>query len=111
MIPVNYLAIRNILLALAMVSVVTILLLADLISCVLVLTTVLLTLIDTVGLMYLWGLTINITAATNLVISVGLCVDYSAHMALTFLTKTGDGEDRMARWTLLIVHNFSFPEL
>jgi len=88
---------RNILLALAMVSVVTILLLADLISCVLVLTTVLLTLIDTVGLMYLWGLTINITAATNLVISVGLCVDYSAHMALTFLTKTGDGEDRMAR--------------
>merc|ERR1719242_1509364 len=88
---------RNLLLALAMVTLVTLLLLAVIRSCIFVLTTVLLTIVDTVGLMYFWGLTINITGGTNLVISVGLCVDYSAHVAHTFLTQTGIGNDRMVR--------------
>ena len=82
----------------AMVSLLTLLLLAHIIrSFIFVLTIVLLTIVDTVGLMYFWGLTINITAGTNLVISVGLCVDYSAHVAHTFLTQTGSGTDRMVR--------------
>ena len=92
---------RNLLLALAMVTLVTLLLLADIRSCIFVLTTVLLTIVDTVGLMYFWGLTINITGGTNLVISVGLCVDYSAHVAHTFLTQTGIGNDRMVRYVQL----------
>ena len=92
---------RNLLLALAMVTLVTLFLLAELRSCIFVLTAVLLTMLDTVGLMYFWGLTINITAGTNLVISVGLCVDYSAHVAHTFLTQTGSGTERMVRYNIL----------
>ena len=94
---------RNLLLALAMVTLATLLLLADIRSCIFVLTTVLLTIVDTVGLMYFWGLTINITGGTNLVISVGLCVDYSAHVAHTFLTQTGGGNDRMVRYNILSI--------
>ena len=92
---------RNLLLALAMVTLVTLFLLAEIRSCIFVLTAVLLTMLDTVGLMYFWGLTINITAGTNLVISVGLCVDYSAHVAHTFLTQTGSGTERMVRYNIL----------
>ena len=39
--------------------------------------------------MYFWNMNIDIVAGTNIIISVGLCVDYSAHMAHSFLTKTG----------------------
>jgi Niemann-Pick C1 protein len=41
--------------------------------------------------MYFWNMNIDIVAGTNIIISVGLCVDYSAHMAHSFLTKTGTG--------------------
>ena len=86
---------RNLLLALAMVTLVTLLLLADIRSCIFVLASVLLTIVDTVGLMYFWGLTINITGGTNLVISIGLCVDYSAHIAHAFMVAKGSRNDRM----------------
>ena len=93
---------RNLLLALAMVTLVTLLLLADIRSCIFVLASVLLTIVDTVGLMYFWGLTINITGGTNLVISIGLCVDYSAHIAHTFLTQTGSRDERMVRCSIAV---------
>ena len=97
---------RNVILALIMVSITTLLLLADFLSCFLVLLCLIMTLvslmlhslhlrlfyleIDVIGLMYFWGLSIDIVAGTNIIISVGLCVDYSAHMAHSFLTKIGD---------------------
>ena len=62
---------RNVLLALAMVSVTTLILLADLLSCLLVLFCLIITLVDVIGLMYFWGLTIDIVAGTNIIISVG----------------------------------------
>ena len=88
---------RNVLLALAMVSVTTLILLADLISCLLVLFCLVITLVDVIGLMYFWSLTIDIVAGTNITISVGLGVDYSAHMTHSFLTQTGGGNERMAQ--------------
>ena len=47
---------RNLLLALAMVSLTSLVLLADLRATVLVLASVILTLVDVVGLMYYWGI-------------------------------------------------------
>ena len=35
--------------------------------------------------MHFWGLTIDVISCVNLVIAVGLCVDYSAHIAHTFI--------------------------
>jgi len=37
--------------------------------------------------MFFWGLTIDIVAATNIIISVGLCVDFAAHLTHTFLKQ------------------------
>ena len=45
--------------------------------------------------MYFWNMSIDTVTMTNIIISVGLCVDYSAHIAHTFLTKTGAGNERM----------------
>ena len=84
----------------AMVSLLTLLLLAHIIrSFIFVLTIVLLTIVDTVGLMFFRGLTIKMTGGTNLVISVGLCIDYSANVAYIFLNQTGN--NRMVRNDIL----------
>jgi hypothetical protein len=46
--------------------------------------------IDVGGFMYFWGLTIDIVAATNIIISVGLCVDFAAHLTHTFMKERSD---------------------
>jgi hypothetical protein len=46
--------------------------------------------------MYLWGLTIDMVACSNLIISVGLCVDFSAHVAHSFMhQRNGSKNDRI----------------
>ena len=50
--------------------------------------------------MYAWGLTIDLVASTNLIIAVGLCVDFSAHVAHSFMTQNGAGRDSRMRGTL-----------
>jgi hypothetical protein len=78
---------RNLVIAIVCVLITTFVLIADLCSCILVLTTILLNLVNVVGYMHFWGLTIDIVAATNIIISVGLCVDFSAHIAHSFLNQ------------------------
>jgi predicted RND superfamily exporter protein len=46
--------------------------------------------IDVGGFMYFWGLTIDIVAATNIIISVGLCVDFAAHLTHAFMKQRSD---------------------
>ncbi|MPC17656.1 Niemann-Pick C1 protein [Portunus trituberculatus] len=41
--------------------------------------------VNVMALMTWWGLTIDIITCINLVLSIGLCVDYSAHIALHFM--------------------------
>jgi Niemann-Pick C1 protein len=41
------------------------------------------------GFMHFWGLTIDVVSSIIVIISIGLCVDYSAHIAHTFLTMKG----------------------
>ena len=45
--------------------------------------------VDVAGLMYFWGLTIDTVTTINLLIAIGLTVDYSAHIAHTFMTSVG----------------------
>jgi Niemann-Pick C1 protein len=42
---------------------------------------VVLSLADVGGFMYFWGLTVDTVSCINLIIAMGLCVDYSAHVA------------------------------
>ena len=39
--------------------------------------------------MYFWGLTIDTVTTIQLIIAVGLIVDYSAHVGHTFMVKKG----------------------
>ena len=64
-------------------------LLADLWGSILVMICVLMTLIDVMGYMHFWGLTIDVVSSIIVIISIGLCVDYSAHIAHAFLTAKG----------------------
>lgn len=44
-----------------------------------------------------WDLTIDIITCINLVLCIGLCVDYSAHVALHFMQVEGSREERAGR--------------
>ena len=61
---------------------------------------VLLSLIDVGGFMHFWNLTIDTVSCNNLIIAIGLCVDYSAHIAHRFLLEPGDNRDSRVRATL-----------
>ena len=41
------------------------------------------------GFMHFWDLTIDVISCNTLVISIGLCVDFSAHIAHGFLSCRG----------------------
>ena len=56
---------------------------------------VLLTCTDVAGFMHWWGLTIDMSSMNVLIISVGLCVDFCAHIVHGFLTGRGSKEERV----------------
>ncbi|XP_023339853.1 patched domain-containing protein 3 isoform X2 [Eurytemora carolleeae] len=56
---------------------------------------VLLTCVDVSGFMHWWGLTIDITSMNILIISVGLCVDFCAHIVHGFLIGKGTRHERV----------------
>lgn len=53
--------------------------------------------IDVGGGIYFWGLTIDTVTTINLLIAIGLTVDYSAHIAHTFMTQTGTRNGKCIR--------------
>lgn len=85
---------RNMGLAMICVFVITLLLLADIKSCVLVFVCVVLTLVDIVGMLHFWGITIDTLSCVNIVLAIGLCVDYSAHIAHAFIVSEGSSIER-----------------
>lgn len=87
---------RNLAIAMVCVFITTFILIANLFACVLVLLCVVLTLVCVNGTMHFWGLTIDTVSCINLVLAIGLCVDYAAHVAHTFMTKTGTRNERAA---------------
>lgn len=45
-------------------------------------------------MMFYWGLTIDIVSCIALVLGVGLCIDYAAHVGQTFLHTHGTRQQR-----------------
>jgi len=88
---------RNLIIAMICVFVTTFLLIANIYACFLVLLCVTLTLVCVNGTMHFWGLTIDTVSCINLVLAIGLCVDYAAHVAHTFMIEPGTRNERAAR--------------
>merc|ERR1712130_329470 len=70
------------------------LLLGNLFVVFLVLIMVIITLVDIVGFIHFWGITIDILSAVNIVLAIGLCVDYAVHIAHAFLISEGSRQER-----------------
>ena len=68
----------------------TVILIQNIPVCVMVLLCVVLTLVNVGGFIHFWGLTIDTVSCINLIIAVGLCVDYAAHVAHNFMGHTGN---------------------
>ena len=50
---------------------------------------VIITLADIIGFLHFWDITIDIISCINLVLAIGLCVDYSVHIGHAFLVARG----------------------
>ena len=93
---------RNLLLSILCVAIITMLLLGNIFVVLLVLGMVIITLVDIVGLLHFWGITIDILSAVNIVLAIGLCVDYAVHIAHAFLTSEGTRQERATSAVRLI---------
>ncbi|CAM9657592.1 unnamed protein product [Chrysoparadoxa australica] len=80
---------RGLGLCMAAVVLVMVILLADVRVAVCVFLCVSFTIVDVLGVLYYAGLSIDTVSVVNLVLAVGLSVDYSAHIAKSFLLKHG----------------------
>ena len=87
--------IQNVLLAVSAVFVVIFVLIADFGAAMLVCLCVGMTIVELLGTMYFWGLAIDTVSVINLVLAVGLAVDYAAHIAHCFMLKQGTREERV----------------
>ncbi|KAI8424164.1 hypothetical protein MSG28_002754 [Choristoneura fumiferana] len=86
---------RNVELTLLCVMVCTMVLITNLQMCFWIFMCVLLTLVNVLGFMQRWGMTVDIVCCIGLELAIGLCVDYAAHVGHTFLTITdGSRQDR-----------------
>ena len=85
---------RNVIVVLIIVFVMTMILLASIRAALLVLLCVLATLLNVSALMHLWGLTINTVTCIALVLAIGICVDYAAHITHGFLVSQGSRKFR-----------------
>jgi predicted RND superfamily exporter protein len=81
---------RNIGLAILCIFIVTLLLFGSLYYAFIVLFMVVLSILDVAGVMHFWGLTIDTISSVTLIIAMGLCVDYSVHVAHWFVGETGN---------------------
>ena len=85
---------RSIILALVCVFFIVIFMLANITAAILVLLCVIFTLVDVMGFMYFWGLTVDTTTSMLLIVCIGLSVDYAAHIAHGFLEEAEpEGEE------------------
>ncbi|XP_045765423.1 patched domain-containing protein 3-like [Maniola jurtina] len=87
---------RNIELALFCVMVCTVILITNLQMCLWIFICVLLTIVNVLGWMQRWGMTVDIVCCIGLELAIGLCVDYAAHVGHTFLTITQGSRNERA---------------
>merc|ERR1711902_479983 len=85
---------RNIGLAMVCVFIVTLILLANIPICLMVLIIVIITLSNIIGFLHFWDITIDIISCINIVLAIGLCVDYSVHIGHAFLVAKGSRQEK-----------------
>ncbi|XP_050397303.2 patched domain-containing protein 3 isoform X1 [Patella vulgata] len=85
---------RNLGLAFLCVFLVTLVLIANLWTCLMVSCCIMFTLVNVGGSMHFWGLTIETVTSIQLILAIGLAVDYSAHIGHTFMTIKGTRQAR-----------------
>ena len=85
----------NIVLCLVAVFIITTLLIGHPATSGLVFLCVLLVVVDILGCMYFWDIFIDNVSTIQAVISIGLCVDYAAHVGHSFMLKAGTNEERV----------------
>jgi len=85
----------NVALCLVAVFVITTLLIGHPGCSTLVFISVAMTVLDILGCMYFWGLFIDSVSVMQTVIAIGLCVDYAAHVAHSFMLKVGTRDERV----------------
>ncbi|EKX41307.1 hypothetical protein GUITHDRAFT_164388 [Guillardia theta CCMP2712] len=90
-------AFSNLGFSIAAVAAVTFVLIAHPLTSLLVIINVAMVLVDITGLMWLWNVTINSVSIINLVLAIGLAVDYSAHVAHAFMSATGTRDERVKK--------------
>jgi len=89
--------IRNLILAGVIVFLVTLFLIANLWVSLMVVTCVVFTLINIAGYMHFWGLTVDTVTTIQLILAIGLSVDYSAHIGHGFMaSRRGNRVERAA---------------
>ena len=71
---------RNIGLSISAVIVVTFIFLCNIQVCLMVVFMVAISLVDIVGFLHFWNITIDVISCISIVLSIGLCVDYSVHI-------------------------------
>ncbi|KAL4218800.1 Patched domain-containing protein 3 [Mactra antiquata] len=86
--------IRNFVLAGVAIFIVTLLLIVDVVTSFFVLACVCLTTLDIMGSLYFWDFYLDVNLVVLLIISIGLAVDFSAHIGYTFMTLTGTKKER-----------------
>merc|ERR1711915_291440 len=85
---------RNLALALMVVGIVSFSMLGNASLCLMVMACVMLTLVDLVGTLHFWDVTIDVISCVNIVLATGLCVDYSVHIAHAFAVAEGSRTER-----------------
>lgn len=82
-------------LCLVAVFFITLALIAHPLTSVLVFLSVLITIVDILGIINMWGYAIDNVSVIQIVISVGLCVDYAAHIGHNFMLQAGTRAERV----------------
>ena len=81
---------RNVGMSMGCVMIVTVLLLVNIPISFYVFSCVVATLIDLVGFLHFWDMTIDIITCINIVLAIGLCVDYVVHIGHAYLVAEGN---------------------
>jgi Niemann-Pick C1 protein len=84
-------------LAILSIFVVTSSLLGSLRCGLIVMSIVIMILIDVIGVMTVWGVSLNAVSLVNLVICVGISVEFCCHIARGFMVASGSQEDRAGK--------------
>merc|ERR1719266_2870153 len=73
----------------------------DLVSSVINLLIIVLIIVNLCGLMYWWHITLNAVSLVNLVMAVGISVEFCAHITRAFSVNVGESRISRARDTLI----------